>query len=79
MPIQFRVPDLLDLVSDYVKPLNPHFAELDAGFQKWVEAASFLSASQKKVCIQLSSTEYADLGPGLETCGVAFADGACLP
>ncbi|KAJ6538976.1 isoprenoid synthase domain-containing protein [Mycena capillaripes] len=48
MSIEFRIPDLLDLVSAYVKPLNPYFDALDAGFQKWVEGASFLSASHKK-------------------------------
>ncbi|KAJ7499284.1 isoprenoid synthase domain-containing protein [Mycena latifolia] len=48
MSIEFHVPDLLDLVSDYVKPLNPSFAELDAGFQTWVDAAAFLSAPHKK-------------------------------
>ncbi|KAJ7179481.1 isoprenoid synthase domain-containing protein [Mycena filopes] len=46
--IEFRIPDLLDLVADYVKPLNAHFDELDTGFQKWIEAASFLSAPHKK-------------------------------
>ncbi|KAJ6627463.1 hypothetical protein B0H10DRAFT_388458 [Mycena sp. CBHHK59/15] len=48
MAIQFHVTDLLGLVSEYVKPLNPCFDELDAGFQKWVDAASFLSAAHKK-------------------------------
>ncbi|KAJ7087203.1 isoprenoid synthase domain-containing protein [Mycena belliarum] len=48
MSIEFHVPDLLDLVADYVKPLNPSFAELDAGFQTWVDAAAFLSAPHKK-------------------------------
>ncbi|KAJ6567242.1 isoprenoid synthase domain-containing protein [Mycena vulgaris] len=48
MSIEFRVPDLLALVSDYAKPLNPSFAELDAGFQQWVDAAAFLSAPHKK-------------------------------
>ncbi|KAJ7477109.1 isoprenoid synthase domain-containing protein [Mycena galericulata] len=48
MTIQFRIPDLLELVSDYVKPLNTHFDELDAGFQKWVDAAAFLSDQHKK-------------------------------
>jgi len=48
MPIEFRIPDLLDLVADYRKPLNPNFDALDAGFQKWIEGASFLSASHKK-------------------------------
>ncbi|KAJ7688362.1 isoprenoid synthase domain-containing protein [Mycena rosella] len=48
MTIQFHVPDLLALVADYVKPLNPSFAELDAGFQTWVDAAAFLSAPHKK-------------------------------
>jgi hypothetical protein len=48
MSIEFRIPDLLELISDYVKPLNPNFDALDAGFQKWVDAASFLTASQKK-------------------------------
>ncbi|KAJ7047726.1 isoprenoid synthase domain-containing protein [Mycena alexandri] len=47
--LKVRIPDLLDLVSDYVKPLNIHFEELDAGFQKWIEAASFLTAPEKKV------------------------------
>ncbi|KAF7353102.1 hypothetical protein MVEN_01278300 [Mycena venus] len=48
MPISFRIPDLLDLVSDYHKPLNPNFDVLDAGFLKWIEGASFLSTSHKK-------------------------------
>ncbi|KAJ7667647.1 isoprenoid synthase domain-containing protein [Mycena polygramma] len=48
MSIEFRIPDLLDLVADYVKPLNPNFDALDAGFQKWVDNASFLSAPHKK-------------------------------
>ncbi|KAJ7755663.1 isoprenoid synthase domain-containing protein [Mycena maculata] len=48
MAIEFRIPDLLDLVSEYTKPLNPFFDELDAGFQKWVDDAAFLSAPHKK-------------------------------
>ncbi|KAK7061402.1 isoprenoid synthase domain-containing protein [Favolaschia claudopus] len=48
MTIEYRIPDLLGFVEEYRKPLNPHFDTLDAGFQKWVEEASFLSASHKK-------------------------------
>ncbi|KAJ7237202.1 isoprenoid synthase domain-containing protein [Mycena haematopus] len=48
MSIEFRIPDLLELVSEYRKPLNPNFDALDAGFQKWIEDASFLSAAHKK-------------------------------
>ncbi|KAJ7162586.1 isoprenoid synthase domain-containing protein [Mycena crocata] len=49
MTIRYRVPDLLETVADHVKPLNSSFDELDAGFQAWVDAASFLSASHKKM------------------------------
>ncbi|KAJ7122815.1 isoprenoid synthase domain-containing protein [Mycena epipterygia] len=47
MNIEFHVPDLLALVSEYVKPLNSSFAELDVGFQKWVDDAAFLSPAHK--------------------------------
>ncbi|KAJ7067946.1 isoprenoid synthase domain-containing protein [Mycena amicta] len=48
MTIQYHVPDLLELVSDYVKPLNPAFNELNERFSHWVDAADFLSDSHKR-------------------------------
>ncbi|KAJ7755661.1 hypothetical protein DFH07DRAFT_773336 [Mycena maculata] len=40
--------DLLDLVLEYTKPLNPFFDGLDAGLKNWVDDAAFLSAPHKK-------------------------------
>ncbi|KAJ7367926.1 isoprenoid synthase domain-containing protein [Mycena albidolilacea] len=48
MSIEFRIPDLLETVSTYRKPLNTNFDALDAGFQKWIDDAAFLSTSHKK-------------------------------
>ncbi|KAJ6516266.1 isoprenoid synthase domain-containing protein [Mycena sanguinolenta] len=48
MSIEYRIPDLLELVEEYRKPLNPNFDALDAGFQKWIEDAAFLTTAHKK-------------------------------
>nr|GAT46221.1 predicted protein [Mycena chlorophos] len=48
MTIQYHIQDLLELVSQYQKPLNPAFQQLDERFVQWVDGAGFLSERHKK-------------------------------
>ncbi|KAF7313495.1 Phospholipase [Mycena chlorophos] len=49
MTIQYHIQDLLELVSQYQKPLNPAFQQLDQRFVQWVDSTGFLSERHKKV------------------------------
>lgn len=79
MSIEFRIPDLLETVSAYRKPLNTNFDALDAGFQKWIDDAAFLSASHKTVGHSHISFHIPNSVQVVETCRTASADCASFP
>ncbi|KAF7331764.1 hypothetical protein MKEN_00056300 [Mycena kentingensis (nom. inval.)] len=49
MPIQYYIPNLLELFSEYRKPLNPVFETADSRFQLWIDSADFLSKQHRQV------------------------------